>query len=181
MSNATGPDVPLEIERKYLLSSMPEVPAEARLLERGRPTIEAQLVDHADSIAYVHHDLDDGLRAGILDEDELVREVELWREASASLGTMPDARLRQQRHASHDARLHEVVHQRLSGVLPPEVDVVDQLLGAAGLGLARRREHHRRAVLPEHGVDGGPGRVVADSLYRTQGSCLSQQEKRRLS
>ncbi len=42
------------------------------------PLLEAQLVDLADGIAYNSHDIDDGLRAGILETEDLDR-VELWR------------------------------------------------------------------------------------------------------
>jgi dGTPase len=44
-----------------------------------RPTLEAQIIDLADEIAYNNHDIDDGLKAGYLDLDELM-EVELWAE-----------------------------------------------------------------------------------------------------
>jgi dGTPase len=44
------------------------------------PLLEAQLVDEVDSIAYDCHDIDDGLRAGILVREEL-EELELWRGA----------------------------------------------------------------------------------------------------
>ncbi len=44
------------------------------------PLLESQVVDIADSIAYDNHDLDDGLKSGILTEDQL-EELELWREA----------------------------------------------------------------------------------------------------
>jgi len=49
--------------------------------EPGPPLLEAQVVEVADSIAYDNHDLDDGLAAGILTEEQL-REVELWVRAS---------------------------------------------------------------------------------------------------
>jgi dGTPase len=42
------------------------------------PSLEAQLIDFVDEIAYNHHDIDDGLEAGILDVERLAREVELW-------------------------------------------------------------------------------------------------------
>ncbi|MDD4527812.1 MAG: deoxyguanosinetriphosphate triphosphohydrolase [Candidatus Margulisbacteria bacterium] len=45
------------------------------------PSMEAQIVNLADQLAYINHDLDDGLASGILDHDELTAEVELWREA----------------------------------------------------------------------------------------------------
>lgn len=41
------------------------------------PTLEAQVVDIADEIAYDNHDLDDGLTSGFLDEKELCK-VDLW-------------------------------------------------------------------------------------------------------
>src|SRR3989338_6871557 len=43
--------------------------------------LEADTVDYADSIAYNGHDLDDGLRAGLLDIDALER-IKLWREVN---------------------------------------------------------------------------------------------------
>ncbi len=42
-------------------------------------TLEADLVDLADEIAYVSHDLDDGLRSGLLEEAPL-KDVRLWAE-----------------------------------------------------------------------------------------------------
>ncbi|MGR8918657.1 MAG: deoxyguanosinetriphosphate triphosphohydrolase [Gammaproteobacteria bacterium] len=40
-----------------------------RLMAGERPSIEAQVADLADEIAYNHHDIDDGLRSGILTEE----------------------------------------------------------------------------------------------------------------
>jgi len=42
-----------------------------RFLEGTQPGLEAQLVNLADAIAYNNHDVDDGLRAGLLSIDEL--------------------------------------------------------------------------------------------------------------
>ncbi len=38
-------------------------------------TLEAQVVRFADRIAYVNHDVDDAVRAGVLDEADLPREA----------------------------------------------------------------------------------------------------------
>lgn len=42
-----------------------------------RPGLEAQIIDLADEIAYNNHDIDDGLKAGYLQPDELMQ-VDLW-------------------------------------------------------------------------------------------------------
>ncbi len=44
------------------------------------PTLEAKVVDIADSIAYLSHDIDDGLTSGCITEEDLI-ESELWRRA----------------------------------------------------------------------------------------------------
>jgi dGTPase len=43
----------------------------ARFLERRQPSLEAQLANLADAIAYNNHDVDDGIRAGLITIDEL--------------------------------------------------------------------------------------------------------------
>jgi dGTPase len=48
-----------------------------RFIENTRPSLEAQLTNIADSIAYNNHDIDDGLRSGLLSETQLL-EVELY-------------------------------------------------------------------------------------------------------
>ncbi|CAM8659399.1 Dgt dGTP triphosphohydrolase [Burkholderiales bacterium] len=43
-----------------------------RFLEGGSPTLEAQLANVSDEVAYNHHDLDDGLRSGLLSLDQIL-------------------------------------------------------------------------------------------------------------
>jgi dGTPase len=49
-----------------------------RFIDRTQPSLEAQLANLADEIAYNNHDIDDGLRAGLLDMRSL-QEVVLFR------------------------------------------------------------------------------------------------------
>ena len=48
-----------------------------RFIDRKQPTLEAQLANLADEIAYNNHDIDDGLRSGLLTTDQL-NEVTLY-------------------------------------------------------------------------------------------------------
>lgn len=50
-----------------------------RFLQRRQPGLEAQLANLADEIAYNNHDVDDGLRSGLITLEQL-REVDLVRE-----------------------------------------------------------------------------------------------------
>jgi len=49
-----------------------------------RPSLEAQLVDLSDKIAYLNHDIDDGIRARILNIEEL-ETLALWQKAKATV------------------------------------------------------------------------------------------------
>jgi dGTPase len=51
---------------------------ESELGLEGHPTLECQIVNIADEIAYNCHDVDDGLSSGVLSEDQL-SEIDLWR------------------------------------------------------------------------------------------------------
>lgn len=57
-------------------------------------SIEAQIANLADEIAYYSHDLDDGLDAGLLDERKLRKSSQVWREAARCVereyGPLPD-------------------------------------------------------------------------------------------
>ena len=54
-------------------------PLGERFLTGGQPSLEAQVANLADEIAYNNHDVDDGLRAGLLDIETLTS-VEFFRE-----------------------------------------------------------------------------------------------------
>jgi len=48
-----------------------------RFIDKTSPSLEAQLTNHADEIAYNNHDIDDGLRSGLITIDQLSK-VELF-------------------------------------------------------------------------------------------------------
>jgi dGTPase len=60
-------------------------------------TLEAQMIDMADEIAYQHHDVDDGVESGLLDPDALADAVPLWGEVyRGAVAQYPAAARRQQ-------------------------------------------------------------------------------------
>jgi dGTPase len=85
-----------------------------RFLRGQQPTIEAQIANLADEIAYNNHDIDDGLRSGLLQLDQL-EEVELWcthhRAALAAYGPLEGRRL-----------IHETIRRIINALI---VDLID--------------------------------------------------------
>jgi dGTPase len=83
--------------------------------EHRASTIEGQVARVADIVAYVNHDIDDAVRAGILQENQLPRE------AVALLGHSSSERI--------GRLVTDVVHQTLSGSLT-EIRMSDPVLDA---------------------------------------------------
>ncbi|MEI6209379.1 MAG: deoxyguanosinetriphosphate triphosphohydrolase [Desulfuromonadales bacterium] len=48
------------------------------------PSVEAQIINYADEIAYNNHDIDDGLKAGYIALEQL-EQVDIWREVSSAV------------------------------------------------------------------------------------------------
>jgi len=94
-----------------------------RFIQRRQPTLEAQIANLADEIAYNNHDLDDGLRAGLIALDGL-REVPLFRrQHEVVVGLYPDLQ---------DRRLiHEVVRRMINYVVTDLVETTRMALREA--------------------------------------------------
>lgn len=80
-----------------------------RFLQRRQPGLEAQLANVADEIAYNNHDVDDGLRAGLLSVEQL-REVPLFARHLAEV---------QQRYRSLSPRQlrHETIRRMINALV----------------------------------------------------------------
>jgi dGTPase len=85
-----------------------------RFIKRRQPALEAQIANLADEIAYNNHDLDDGLRAGLI-ELEGLREVPLFRrQHDVVIGLYPDLQGRR--------LIHEVVRRMINYVVTDLVE-----------------------------------------------------------
>jgi dGTPase len=81
-----GLNLTLLVRQSLLKGVIPEgFPLSSDLLPRQEPPLEAQLVDKCDKIAYLCHDLDDALRAGLVREEEAA-ELRLWQLAAEHVG-----------------------------------------------------------------------------------------------
>jgi dGTPase len=60
-----------------------------RFLARRRPTLEAQIANLADEIAYNNHDVDDGLRSGLIEIEQLSEVAIFKRHMAAALKDYP--------------------------------------------------------------------------------------------
>ncbi|EHQ53366.1 MULTISPECIES: deoxyguanosinetriphosphate triphosphohydrolase [Ectothiorhodospira] len=86
----------------------------ARFIQGHQPSLEAQLNNLADEIAYNNHDVDDGLRSGLITVDRLM-EVTLFREAFQEVRTrFPDL--------SEKRTRHEVIRRMINRLVTDLID-----------------------------------------------------------
>ncbi len=93
-----------------------------RFLTGKRPSLEAQIANIADEIAYNNHDVDDGLRSGLITIDQLAQ-VDLWR-------THYDEAQRE--HPQLDGRriVHETVRRMINTLIVDLIETTGQNLAA---------------------------------------------------
>lgn len=113
------------IARHETFFDSPRVPPEFR--KWSRPGLEAQLSNLADMIAYCTHDLEDALATGFLRDEELQRDIALWRDIPTPTPRHPYAPLAE----AEMARRYRVRA------------LVDRLIRAAAEETVRRLEHYR--------------------------------------
>lgn len=113
-----------------------------RFLDGTAPGLEAQLVNLADEIAYNAHDIDDGVRSGLLGVEQLEGQALFERHRDASLRSHPGVEDRPRRLLAEtlrrmlSAQVYDVVdstRQRLEALAPCDADAVRALGRSEGL------------------------------------------------
>jgi dGTPase len=117
-----------------------ELPGTRARFVAKHPSLEAQVANVADEIAYYSHDLDDGLEAGLLEERKLSAELEVWREAAlfvkSEFGTLPD-----------ECRRYYTIRCIIDEQVKDVVNTSETLIHRAGVQCADHVRAHGRPLI----------------------------------
>ncbi len=115
-------------------------PSKRAGFEAKNSSLEAQVANLADEITYYSHDLDDGLDAGLLSEEELNRRVTVWRDAARQVqrahGTLPD-----------ECRRYFIIRTMIDGQVRDVVETTEKLIVRAGVQSADDVRLHAQALV----------------------------------
>lgn len=103
-------------------------------------SLEAQVANLSDEIAYYSHDLDDGLEAGLLDEGDLLRKVPIWADAAdcvkKEFGNLPD-----------ECRRYYTIRCIIDEQVKDVVHTSEALIAKAGIKSADDARRHARPLI----------------------------------
>ncbi len=110
-----------------------------RFIKNAQPGLEAQLANVADEIAYNNHDVDDGLRAGLLTIEQL-DDVRLFRDQHAVV---------KQLYPKLAARrtIHEIIRRMINRQVSDLIEHTRDAIVTAGFDTADAVRQHREAVV----------------------------------
>ena len=122
-------------------------PGKSKGFDARSSSLEAQVANLADEIAYYSHDLDDGLSSGLLSEAQLSEAVRIWHEAADAVkrdyGELPD-----------ESRRHFIIRCIIDEYVRDVVETTEEKIRAA-------------AVQSADEVRGQPGPLAQYSSLRT--------------
>ena len=132
----------LEAENEWLRGELGR-----RFLEDRRPSLEAQICNLADEIAYNHHDVDDGLRSGLITLEQLDVVAAFSRHRDAVTGEFPAITGRRMIHETLRRMINALAvdlitetRRRIAAAAPLTLDDIHAAPFLAAFGEAMRAE-----------------------------------------
>src|SRR6478735_4597305 len=115
-------------------------PSKRKGFDAKNSSLEAQVANLADEITYYSHDLDDGLDARLLSEDELKRNVTVWRNAAQKVK-------KEQGDLPEECRRYAIIREMIDGQVRDVVETTERLIAAAGVQNSDAVRLHRTALV----------------------------------
>ncbi len=110
-----------------------------RFLDKTQPSLEAQLTDYSDETAYNNHDIDDGVRYGLITIESLLN-VEIFRTqydiVNKQYSTLDDKRL-----------LHEVIRRMINVMVVDLIDTSRSNISNANLNTVDDVRNHGNKIM----------------------------------
>jgi dGTPase len=135
-----------------------------RFVQRRQPGLEAQLANLADEIAYNNHDVDDGIRAGLITLEEVAQLPLVQRQFVEVMRLYPDLTGRR--------RVHETVRRMINEIV---IDVIESSLARLGAAQPQDIDAVRSHAEPLMGMSEGMRaqhlqlkQFLRDEVYRHQ-------------
>ena len=122
-----------------------------------RASLEAQIANLADEIAYDAHDLDDGLRAGLFTLEDL-DELAIWRELCDSAGWQPGA-------SFSSLHRHEIVRELIGRSVTDVMNQTAATLEAAAIDSPEKLQRHPTNVVAYSPAFGEKVRALKSFLF----------------
>jgi len=96
-----------------------------RFIDKTQPCLEAQLVDLSDETAYSNHDVDDGLRYGLISFDDLL-EIKLFRDQYDKVAAI-------YKDINNRQMIHEIIRRMINVMVVDLIDTSRNNISTAGL------------------------------------------------
>jgi dGTPase len=140
-------------------------PSKRGSFDAKNSSLEAQVANLADEITYYSHDLDDGLDAGLLSEEELNDRVTVWRDAARKVrrehGVLPD-----------ECRRYFIIRTMIDGQVRDVVLTTEKLIVRAGVQSANEVRLHPRPLVqyspPRRKLNQEMRKYLFQNLYFSQ-------------
>jgi len=135
-----------------------------RFLDGSQPSLEAQLINLADQIAYNAHDIDDGVRSGLLQFEQLAGLTGVWQHREQALADHPQLAAMPGRRL-----LFETIRRMLSAQVHDVIDATGAALAQARPASADEARAMQRLLRFSDAVQADAAalkRLLFASLYR---------------